>query len=420
MIAKSTYINKHRIYGLVTIWFILTQTLPFFNLFVPVPMLYQYPIFLFFSLILFPELFFKRSLICLYVFLFFAFLLHFLGNAFYFGIGTITKPLFFMTGALVIAEYTIKYDKDYKYTKMVVFIVILANSVMTFLSYPQIVIFPNVIRYTFSMEHMDDYIDQAPWLITYQTCHGLSLLMAPLAFMIRKSFHVSNTRFIFYLFITIVLFSIIYLSNATTALIIAIMLLLMGFLIRNEKLNNKRITTFAVACLVLGLLSTSKSVMIPLLEGLQSTMDERSSNYGKIEEFKHNLRTGEREGDMGEREQLYSTSLELFISSPIIGTNEPERISNHSWFFDRLACHGIFFIIPLILLFVNHVNLISRSLVHSKVAYTYSIIGWFMLLMLKNDFDYGSWLYGFAILPLLCRYLDYLIDYKLKKVYIRK
>ena len=408
------YLDKHSIYRIITFLFVLTQTLPFINLYIPIRTVWHFPLFLAASFLLFPNLISRRSVVALFCYIIIAFLFYLSGNPFYDGIGSVTTPLFLMTSGLVMSEYATKYDYEYKFTRLIVMTVIIANVIMSVISIPQIIIFPNIIRYTFSVEYMDNYADLAPWLITYQTCHGLPLLLAPLAFLCRRLFKNNKIKFLFYLSVAGVLLSIVYLSNATTALLIAIMMVFLAVFFNYEKITRKSLSTILIIGL-LGLIFSSQSVMIPVLNGVQGMMDDRGSNYHKIDEIKKGMITGESEGDLGERKDLYETSALLFLQSPIVGTTEPEKISNHSWFLDRLACLGLFLIVPLILVFKYNIKFCMEGLIHTRVVYMYGIMGWFLMLILKNDFDQGSWLYGFAFLPLLCRYVDYMIDYNQKQ-----
>ena len=403
--------NKHGIFCIVSTWFILTQTLPFFNVYVPVSPVLIYPIFLAICFMLFPGLFEKKTIKYQFFYVLIAFFFFLLGNPFYGQIGRVTTPLLLMTAGLVIIEYTLKYDLDYKYTRLVVYTVILTNIIMTILSYPQILAFPNIIRYAFSSAYSDRYMNEIPWLIQYETCHGLPLLFAPLAFLCRRLFQKKVFLFWLFLLIAFVLFGIVYLSNATTALILASLMIILGYFFDYEEINRKN-AYGVIFIFLLGLLLTSKTVMIPILDGVQTVMDESWSNYHKIEELKTNLLTGESEGDLEEREDMYTSSLMLFGESPIIGTSKPEKLSHHSFFLDRLACLGIFLVIPLALVFVYNYKSVFKGLVHAKIVYMYGFFGWMLLLTLKADFGQGSWLYGFAFLPLFCRYVDYTIDNK--------
>lgn len=419
MIAKRSFLNKHRLFSIVSIWFLLTQTLPFFNVYVPVPPVLIYPIFLTVSFALFPDLFGKKTIKFQFIYVFIAFSFFLLGNTFYGQIGRVTTPLLLMTAGLVIIEYTLKYDLDYKYTRLVVFMVISANIVMTILSYPQIQAFPNIIRYAFSGEYADRYTNEIPWLIQYETCHGLPLLLAPLSFLCKRLLHRKKIYFCLCLVATLILFYIVYLSNATTALIIAALMIILGFFFDYEKLSQKNTFGIILICL-LGLSLTSKTVMIPILDSVQTVMDDSWSNYHKIDELRKNLLTGKSEGDLEEREKMYTSSIILFRESPFIGTSEPEQLSHHSFFMDRLACLGIFLVIPLISVFVYNFKSVYKRLINSKIVYMYGFMGWMLLLILKADFGQGSWLYGFAFLPLFCRYIDYTIDNNNKKIIIKK
>ncbi len=70
------------------------------------------------------------------------------------------------------------------------------------------------------------------------------------------------------------------------------------------------------------------------------------------------------------------------------------------------------------MIFVFNIKGVYHKLHHTKVTYMMGIAGFLFLLYMKNEFGTGTWLYGFTILPLLCRYIDREIDViKKDKVY---
>lgn len=350
-------------------------------------------------------------MVWLYVYIGIAFLFFLGGNDYYGQIGRVTNPLLDMGAGLLLAEYVLRYDVDYKYTRRIVFVVIVSNVVMSIITIPQVYVFPNIIRIA-SKDYAADKISIAlNWLISYQTCHGLPFLFAPLIFLCRSFLKVNKKLFWFWSISTIILFYIVYLSNATTALLVSTLVIIVGFFSRSEKFSQRSILSLCLFGLLFIILS-SPTVLAPILDFIQGNMDESWSNYHKVDELRQNVLYGNTEGDLEARGILYKTSFELFVESPIIGTARPQDISHHSWFLDNLACFGIFLIIPVIMVLVSNIKAIYKNLIHSKVVYAYGVTAWILLIVLKNEFGQGTWLYGFAFLPFLCRYIDYIIDYK--------
>ena len=404
--------NKHFFFYILAVWFVLTQTLPPFNILFPFQASLKFLIFDVVTILLFPSLLSKRSIVALLVYSMVTLVYHFLGNAFFDTISTVVIPLLIMLSGLLIAEYALKYDKKYKFTRTIVIVVAITNVFMSLISIPQVINNPNIIRPSV-LEENTEYFDRY-WLITYLTCHGLPLIFAPLIFLFRNSFRDKKWFFICWIMVFLILFIIVFSSNATTPFLIAIVMVMCGFFFRSERLSTKNIRALILIGL-LSLLMVQPVVVVPVLSSLQKTMDTSSNNYQRLEELKDDVIYGEAGGDWGVRQDLYATSTRLFFESPITGTYYPEKISHHSWFLDRLACFGLLFIAPLVFLFIIHIKTMYRCLIHTKVVYMIGILGFLLMLFLKNDFGIGSWLYGFAFLPLICRYGDYVVDNKLNK-----
>lgn len=363
------------------------------------------------TFLLFPEMLFKRSVIAL-IFYFIVTLVYFVrGNAFFSTINSVIVPFLSMLSPLLIFEYAAKYDRDYKYSQMVVYTVIVVNIIMSIISIPQVYINPTIVRAT------DVAIGEESfkyWIINYGTIHGLPFLLAPMVFLVRRIFHKNKWLCIFWLIAIFIIFYIIVISDATTAMLLSILMILLPIVISKERFDVKSVFQFLIIGILL-LVMMQPSVMVPIIDGIQSTMNESSTNYQKMGEIKDVFIYGEADGDLGARQDLYNSSWKLFVESPLIGTQHPEQISKHTWLIDRLACFGIVFFIPIILLFFSHIKKVYLGLNHTRVVYVFGVCGYMVMLYLKNDFGTGTWLYAFAILPLLCRYADYTLNHKIIK-----
>lgn len=405
---------KHSIYHIITIWFLLTQTLSPFNILFPFNPSVHYAVFDVATIILFPDLLTRRSILALVVYTIVAYFFHLSGNAFFDTIATVVVPFLMMLSGLLIAEYALKYDRKYQFTRIVIYVVVIANLFMIMISIPQVMVTPNIIRP--SVQEFVFGVREQYWIIKYSTCHGLAYLFAPLIFLCRRSFRKNKVFFLFWVLVSLFLFFIVFLSNATMPLLISMLMIVLGLIYNNERFTTKSIRGLIITVL-LSVFLFQPSVSIPIINTMQSMMDKNSNNYRKMEEMKYSIIHEDSEGDMERREELYNTSTKLFIESPITGTSTPQLISRHSWFVDRLACFGLLCFIPVIFLFVFHIKDTYRQFRHTKVVYSIGVIGFLLMLFMKNEFGAGSWLYGFALLPLLCRYIDYSIEQKfIKKI----
>lgn len=398
---------RHRLFYIISIWLVLTQTFPPINLFFPFGEAIKFIAFVVISLVLFQSLLTRRSVAALLVYGLMVFVYYLMGNAFFDTINSVLTVIPVMLSGLLIAEYALKYDKEYKYSKMIIITVLLCNVIMCFLTIPQIMLNPNIVR-TSSREDYSD-LTLFYWIIQYTTVHGLPILFAPLTFFCRRSFHKNKFLFFLLLFVILLLFYVVFKSNAATAFLMSAIMIIVGYLFNNEIINKKLVIRL-IAVGLFGLLIMQPFVMEPILNTVQNYMDPSGASYYRIEDIKNSIVYGDVDGDLGTRQDLYSSSFDLFLSSPLWGTSSPQFVSRHTWIIDRLAVFGLLFIIPLVLVFVSIFKSVYPTLRHTKVIYICGFSCLVLMLFLKNDFGQGTWLYGFGYLPLLCRYIDYVDD----------
>lgn len=406
---------NHLLYSIVTVWFLLTQSLPPFNLIMPFTGIVQVAIFVGVILLLYPSLLITRRVVVMLIYGLMTLIYFFMGNKFYPIINAVIVPFLFMISGLLISEYTFKYDKSFKYTKLVLITVLVCNVIMSVITIPQFSVNPNIVYGTTVNRGMSESDRQMfSFVISYQTVHGIAIIMAPIAFFCKKLFY-RNKKYCFLLSVaSLLLLYVTYKSNSTTAMLLSLLMTGVGLLIKLKKLDRRSIVHFVLLG-SLGFILIQPGVVIPLLKTIQSTMDTNSGNYKKLDEVQTKILFGESSGDLQLREERYNSSTTLFLESPLTGTASPEKIGMHSFILDRLALFGLIFIIPLLLVFLYHYKSAYRQLNHTRVIYAFSVAGMLVMLYMKNDFEQGTWLYGFAYLPLLCRYIDFQIDKKYLK-----
>lgn len=398
---------------ILTVWFIVTQSLPFYFYFVPMGSLFTIAVFVGIVLLLFPNLFAKKSMIALLSYCFVLFFLFLLGNEELSTINSVVVPFFNMACGLLMIEYALLYDKDYKYCRLAVITMFVTNIIMIIITTPALIIDPNIVRgASITSTDREEFVsDLYYWIINYPTIHGLPCLLAPLCFLVRKSFKNNKLRFILTSVTLLSFCYIIFAANATTALFLSLVALLLTFLFSFEVYTPKNVLKVFLV-FALALIFTRPFFLLPVIDLAKSSMTVGSSNYKKMDDIQTTIAYGDSSGDVGKREELYDQSKQLFFESPLFGTTRPEKIGHHSFFWDRLALLGLVFVIPLILLLVFHIRKIYGCLIHTKVVYSFGVVIVLGMLYIKNDFGTGTWLYFLGYLPLLCRYIDACVDNK--------
>lgn len=408
--------TKHKVFQIAAIWILLIVIFTPINLLFPFGAALKYAIFMGMSLLLFPKMIAKGSMVALLLYTLETFVYYSIGNAYFGAINDVVVPFLTMGSALILIEYTFQYDNDFKFTRTALWVSILATLGISLISIPVLRVNPEIIRIAYSMSDLEDreVVSASSWIISWGNINGITYLIATIVFLCRKVYSDNKKMFFFWLFTLIVFYYIVFRSNIATPFILSTIMLLLGFWFVDEKFNQKVIMRMVSIGLVVSIMLTP-AVVVPVISVLQQQIGP-GSTYKRLEEVKETFVYGETTGgDMEGRNDLYKQSWDLFVESPLIGTMTPERISHHSFMLDRLACHGIIFIIPLFLVFIIHFRSIYKKLTHTKVTYMLGLFAFVFLLFYKGASD-TNYLFGFFILPLLCRYIDGIIDCRYNKV----
>ena len=395
---------KHILYKYITVAFLIFQLFPPIWLYIPINESSVLAIFVVITIVLFPDLLGSKSMIFLLMYTLITFIKFLNGNAFFTPINNVVVPFLNVSSALLIATYAFKYP-NISYIKTTIITTFVLLTIMTIISIPQLIVYPNIIRGASVSAARFDNVIVYYWVIGYGTIHGLVAIFAPLVFLLKKTFRKNKWTFLLWGIETVLLFYIVFAANATMALLISTLAIIAGLIINftNFTLNNvTKLVLFGVICLLL----FNKTTIYSLLDIMQPHFSESSSNYVKITEMKDYLTYGYTYGDLGARESLYKRSSSLFWESPFLGTTKPEQISLHSYILDRLAALGIILFIPLFLTFVSHIKFVYKNLNQTKVIYVISCCCYLLMLFLKNDFGTGTFLFAFSILPILCLYIE--------------
>ena len=409
--------NKHKLFQIVTVAFLLTQLLPPVKLLLPFSEALKIATFVGIASLLFPNLWKKGSFVALLIYTLETFFYFLFGHPFFDSINTVINPFLMMGSALLLSEYIFQYDKDFKFTKLTLIVSVCSLVIMSLISIPILRTNPNIIRYVYSINSKGDneILAATPFLISWDSVTGISTLIASIVFLCRKVYLKHSWLFYFWLFTLMVFYYVVFRSNITTPLVLSSVMIVLALLFSYETLNSKNITKIVLTGL-LALALMTPAVLVPALDFAQSHMTPGGATYKRMDDMKATILYGEVswDSDIETRNEIMSNSIDLFLESPLLGTFTPERIANHSYFADRLACHGMLFIIPLIMIFIYHFKSVYRRLIHTKLTYMFGFSAFLFLLIFKSE---SVWLFGFFLLPILCRYIDAILDHRYDKIY---
>lgn len=409
--------KKQTLAFLLTLLFLIFLTFPPISSLLYIGGAVRLAIYVFGMLVLYPTLILKKSMVAILIFGLTMFIFHVLGNGFFDRIEIVIVPILGMMCGMLICEYAFTYDTKGNFTKMVVITAVVLNVIMALITIPQLHIHHNLIR-----NYKDIISDEVAygliptyWVTSYSTLHGITCLFAPMVFLCRRFFKKKKMKqFYFWLGAIVVLMLLLLQANAAIPLIMAFLLTGISLLFNFEHFTSDNIKKVYFVGLI-ALILLNPTILVTLIDTIQKLLPTGGASYIRFEEMKDVIVYGEADGDLKTRIEHYRQSLALFFESPLWGTAHPELISQHTWFLDRLACFGVLFAWPMFYLFATHIKRVYRSLNHAQVTFFFGAFGYLLLLLLKNDFGIGTWLYAFGILPVMCRYIDIAIDEQLKE-----
>ena len=236
-------------------------------------------------------------------------------------------------------------------------------------------------------------------MVTYRYCHALPILIPALIYAIIKCKR--NIIFRAFSFFTLVaLLLTVFLSNATTALLLAILALLTSLVV-SEKSTQVTLLRLTVLMVVLIPFLISKDLLNNILESISSLFTDNTNSYvERLEEIKSMSATGKASGDLGGRVDKYRNSLYLLEGNILFGSDV--QTGEHSAILDRLACLGLVGWIPYIIYIIK--NTIKQVRMLPKKVYPYFIIGAataLIMLATKNMSNWDTWFMYFCLLPVI-------------------
>lgn len=283
------------------------------------------------------------------------------------------------------------------------FILMIYSSIATFIV---VMLFPDAVRTTvFLMEHEETDVLRLYYsmgMVSYKFCHALPIIIPALVYSFLRSNKMLFFRIISFIALLAVLITI-YLSNAATALLLALFALVASVFVskKSPKVTLLRLVTLG---LVLIPFIVSSDLLVDLLQAIGSLFtDDKSAYIDRFEDIKSMSESGKASGDLGGRMDKYSISLSILEGNIILGSNMPT--GEHSALLDRLASLGLVGWIPYMIYIIK--NTLKQSKIISKKVISYFFIGAVSALIMmatKNMSNWDTWFMFFGLLPVLLWY----------------
>lgn len=241
-------------------------------------------------------------------------------------------------------------------------------------------------------------------LMDYSMAHAIPILIPPLFYAYKKVASTVKTKIFLLTSIAGCVF-LTWLSDSTTALMLAVLFLVIGFLTNVSDIRSNFRKIIIIGIIVLPI-AVSDDVQLAVLDAAETVLGSESVFAEKIEEFRYSIENeGKMTGDMQGRMDRYNKSLDMFFTNPLWGTNT--KPGNHASLIDRLGAFGLLGFIPLMLFFWYSLKHISTYLpADSLVFFIQGILAAMVMLGTKGMWNWSMFYNLFIMLPFIIYYTN--------------
>ncbi len=363
---------------------VVMLTWPLFAAWIPVfvKSWYWYPVGVIFGFLFISEYFKTRQFVYILWYIVVVYLNCFMGDKYiYDPIAATTRflGLIFITSAPL---FFIQPNKErVRYFFYIFFLILLiAVSIASYYWNTQ---FPNVIRDDITITGSDEVYEFAYLyrfgLTRYQFAHAVPIIIPPLvmAYKIRKRI-IEKVFFAFVVFLCLVH---TYVSNSTTAFMMAVIAVLLSFMVSPNMTKKQTWRIVMLGVVLFPLLS--ENVFSSILGFIDWATGSEGAIHDHIADMQQSIVSKSTYGTVGARQDRYAVSWQMFFQNPFIGTND--ETGNHSVFIDHLGSYGIIGFFPLFaFLWVEFKAIMKRLGANNRVYYYISGFCAFSLMALKN------------------------------------
>lgn len=347
-----------------------------------------------------------RQFVCLLLYFIIVVINAFSGDAFWGGSGQSIFELSLLLAPSIMTWYAFRrHDERFMRATLIVFFsIVVIETIFSFIANIQS---PEIIRNLNSMKAEGLSSESAFYyyrlgVANYDIGHALPALIPLLVMGIKMP---NDEKWKRWVCVLLLLFSLllIYLTFSTISLLLALLGLFMAFVSRGGSLKTNH-SLILISVIALPFL-LSDSLLVGTLGVIDRIADQEGSIHDRVLDMQESIQYGESTGDVYARGERYEQSLRLFLTNPLIGTNE--KVGGHSSLIDRMATLGIIGFIPYILFLIYQLSF-GQCFIRAKnrIFYIEAVVIGIIMLALK---DADSWELIFTIFTLI-PFLTYLLS----------
>jgi hypothetical protein len=130
----------------------------------------------------------------------------------------------------------------------------------------------------------------------------------------------------------------------------------------------------------------NENVILGIIDDSLMPIFEGSSISNKLEDYKFYILTGETEGNLEARADVYNLTVNSILSNPFLPEFDNNNIGQHSYLLDSLAAMGLFLFIPFgMLIYISYKRPI-KYIYHERFYHIVATIFFLLLASFKNFF----------------------------------
>ena len=324
-------------------------------------------------------------------------------------LGNILSESFSIFAAGFMFYYGIKQDPKGLFTKVLMYTFCIITVIYAYRTYSIERGWPGIMRHAASQLNYERvaYLF-ASGLSPYAFPHALTCVLP--AFMLGIKINKKWKGKIFYIIMLGASTLLIYVTQSTGALIVAVFALVCSFIVHigSWKENATKIIVFS---LLITPIIVSDTMKMAILDTMEATISADSHYQKKIEELKSSINSYqdnvEEGGDIEYRGNLLGMTLSAIAKSPLVGVSN-RSYGNHNALLDRWAEYGLVGFIPIVMFIYLMVKFTMQFIPDPyRTFYIIGVLSNLLMMLSKSMFGWYQWICFLFFLPLMIRFIVY-------------
>ena len=324
-------------------------------------------------------------------------------------LGNILSESFSIMAAGFMFYYGIKQDPKGKFVKILMYLFCIIVAIYSYRTYTIERGWPGIMRHAASALNQERvaYLFK-DGLSPYAFPHALTCILP--AFMLGIKINKKWKGKIFYGIMLGLSALLIYVTQSTGALIVALFALACSFIVHigSWKENATKIIVFS---LLITPIIVSDTMKMAILDTIEAAIPSNSHYQTKIEELKASINSYEESveqgGDIEYRGNLLQRTINAITKSPLIGVSD-RSYGNHNALLDRWAEYGLLGFIPIVMFIYLIVKFTMQFIPDPyRTFYIIGVLSNLLMMLSKSMFGWYQWICFLFFLPLMIRFIMY-------------